>query len=59
MRRIMDAVELPDRMAEDLVRYIRQNQGALPKRRREGEFHKLRDDEVVLIEGIVRDAFEG
>jgi len=59
MRRIMDAVELPDRMAEDLVRHIRQNHGTLSKRRREGEFNKLRDDEVVLIEGIVRDAFEG
>jgi len=57
MRRIMDAVELPDRMAENLVRYIRQNQGTLSKRRREGEFHKLRDDEVALIEGIVHDAF--
>jgi hypothetical protein len=59
MRRIMDAVEMPDRLAEDLVLYIRQNNGTRSKRRREGEFAKLRDDEVALIEAIVRDAFEG
>jgi hypothetical protein len=29
------------------------------KRRRQGEFKQLRDDEVARIEGIVRDAFEG
>jgi len=59
MRRIMDAVEMPDRLAEDLVRFIRQNNGTLSKKRRQGEFNKLRDDEVVLIEGIVREAFDG
>lgn len=59
IRRIMDAVEMPDRMAENLVMYIRQNKGVLSKKRREGEFHQLRDDEAALIEGIVRDAFEG
>ena len=59
IRRIMDAVEMPDRVAGNLVMVIRQNQGTLSRKRREGEFNKLRDDEVVLIEGIVRDAFEG
>lgn len=59
IRRIMDAVEMPDRMAENLVMFIRQNMGALPKKRREGEFNKLRDDEVTLIEDIVNDAFDG
>ena len=39
--------------------FIRQNEGALPKKRREREFSKLKDDEVALIERIVRDAFEG
>ncbi len=57
IRRIMNAVEMPDRLAENLVIYIRQNNGALSKRRREGEFKDLGDDEVALIEGIVRDAF--
>jgi hypothetical protein len=39
--------------------FIRQNDGRLSNKRREGEFRQLRDDEVTLIEGIVGDAFEG
>jgi len=58
-RRIMDAVEMPDRVAENLVMFIRQNNGTLSKKRREGEFKKLREEEVTLIEGIVHEAFEG
>jgi len=58
LRRIMDAVEMPDRMAENLVLYIRQNAGKLSKKRRQGEFKKLRNDEVMLIEGIVADVFK-
>jgi hypothetical protein len=50
---------MPDRLAENLIMFIRQNGGSLSKRRREGEFSKLRDDEVALIERIVNDAFEG
>jgi hypothetical protein len=57
LRRIMDAVEMPDQVAGNLIFYIRRNKGTLPKGRREGEFQKLRDDEVTLIEGIVRDVF--
>ena len=59
MRRIMDTVEMPDRMAENRVMFIRQNKGTLAKRRRTEEFQKLRDDEVASLEAIVRDAFEG
>ena len=59
IRRIMDAVEMPDRVAENLVLFIRQNGGTLSKKRREGEFNKLGDQEVTLIEGIVNDAFVG
>jgi hypothetical protein len=59
VRRIMDAVEMPDRVAENLVLFIRQNSGTLSKKRRDGEFQKLRDDEVTLIEGMVNDAFSG
>ena len=57
IRRIMDAVEMPDRMAEDLVMHIRQNKGTLSKRRRSGEFRRLRAGEVALIEGIVHEVF--
>ena len=59
IRRIMDAVEMPDRVAENLVMFIRQNNGILSKNRREGEFKKLRDEEVTLIEGVVNDEFAG
>jgi hypothetical protein len=59
IRRIMDAVEMPDRVAGNLIMFIRQNNGTLSKKRREGEFNKLRDDEVTLIEGLVTDAFAG
>jgi hypothetical protein len=59
IRRIRDAVDMPERIAEDLVMFIRQNEGRLPRKRREGEFNKLRDDEVALLEGIVGEAFEG
>jgi hypothetical protein len=59
LHRIMDTVEMPDRMAENLLMFIRQNKGALSKKRRLEEFSKLRDDEVASIERIVRDAFEG
>jgi hypothetical protein len=59
IQRIMEAVEMPDRLAENLVMFIRQNKGKLSKNRREGEFSKLRDEEVQAIERIVADAFEG
>ncbi len=58
IRRIMNVAEMPDRLADDLVRYIRQNNGKLSKKRRQGQFRQLRDDEVISIERIVRDAFE-
>jgi hypothetical protein len=57
IRRIMDTVEMPDRMAENLMMFIRQNQGTLSKSRRTDEYQKLSDDEVALLEGIVRDVF--
>jgi hypothetical protein len=59
MERIMNAVEMPDRVAENLILSIRQNQGTLSKKRREGEFKKLRDQEVTLLESFVEEAFAG
>jgi hypothetical protein len=58
LRRVMDTVEMPDRLAENLIMFIRQNDGGFSRRRREGEFAKLRDDEVRTLEAIVREAFE-
>ena len=57
--RIMETVEMPDRIAENLAMFIRQNNGTLSRNRREGEFKQLTDDEVQRIERIVADAFEG
>jgi len=59
IHRVMNAVEMPDQLAENLVMFIRQNKGTLSKKRRADEYEKLRDDEVALLEGIVRDAFTG
>ena len=54
----MYLVEMPDRMTENLVRFIRINEGKLGRKRREGEFERLTNDQVVSIEAIVREAFE-
>jgi hypothetical protein len=59
IRRIMDAVEMPDRVAANFVLFVRQNNGKLAKTRREAEFAALSDEEVMHLETIVRDAFEG
>jgi len=54
IRRIMDIVEMPGRIAEDLVHHIRENKGTPSKERRKGEFKKLREDEVVARVPAVR-----
>ena len=59
LQRIMEAVDMPDRIAENLVMFIRQTNGELSKNRREGEFKQLTDEEVRRIQQIVADAFEG
>lgn len=59
MRRVMDSVEMPDRLAENLIMFIRQNKGTLSKKRRENEFKQLTDEEVASLETIVQEAFEG
>jgi Fic/DOC family protein len=59
VRRIMDVVEMPDRLVQNLVMFIRQNKGTLPKKRRQKEFAALKDEEVATLEKIVRDEFEG
>jgi hypothetical protein len=59
LQRIMETVEMPDRQAENLVLFIRQNEGRLSRNRREAGFAQLTDEEVARIERIVTDAFEG
>jgi hypothetical protein len=59
MRRIMDTVELPDRVAQDLIMFVRHNAGTLPNRRRRNEFASLSDGEISALERIVHNAFDG
>lgn len=56
-RRIMEIVDMPDRLAQDLIMFVAQNGGTLPKRRREKEFAALTDKEVKDLEAIYRDVF--
>ncbi len=56
-RRIMETVEMPDRLVQDLIMFIRQNDGKLPKRRRAKEFAALTDEEVAQIETICEAVF--
>ena len=58
MRQIMDRVEMPDRLAQDFIMFVRQNGGQLSKARRTGVFAELTDTEVASLEDAVRDAFE-
>lgn len=59
LRQIMDYVEMPDKIAQDLMLHIRKNEGKLPVKRRKNEFAKLTDDEVAGMEKIINSAFEG
>ncbi len=59
MTRIMEIVDMPDRLAQNLILFIRQNDGSLSKRKHEEYFPVLTDDEVQKLENIVQDVFEG
>ena len=56
-RRIMELVEMPDQLARDLIMFIHQNDGTIPKRRRKNEFAALTDEEAKNIEAIYRQVF--
>ncbi len=59
MQQVLDVVEMPNRMAEDLIMFMRQNQWNLSNKRRRDEFAKLTDSEVRTLETIVKEAFDG
>ncbi len=59
MSRIMEMIEMPDQLAQNLILFIHQNEGTLSKRKREKDFSALTDDEVHGLEKIIQDAFEG
>ena len=59
MARIMEMIDMPDRLAQNLILFIRQNDGKLSKRKREKDFSALTVEEVQGLENIVQEAFEG
>jgi hypothetical protein len=56
-RELGNVIDMPDRVADLLFRFLRQNDGALSKRGREREFAELTDEEVARIEAIYAEAF--
>ena len=48
---------MPDRLADLLFRFLRQNDGRLSRRGRENEFAVLTDEEVERVEAAYREAF--
>ena len=57
-RSIMEYIEMPNKLAQDLIMFVRQNGGVIPKKRREKEFSVLTEEEVVCIEKIIMDAYK-
>lgn len=48
---------MPDRLAQNLIMFMRQNDGALPGKRRANELAALTDDEVQRIEAVYGEVF--
>jgi hypothetical protein len=57
VRAIMEIVEMPDDSAARLIFLVRQNNGKLGKKRREGEWKKLTSLELTAIEEVVNSTF--
>ena len=51
-------VDMPDRLCDLLLRFLRQNNGTLSRRARTKEFAALTQDEIGRIEALYREAFE-
>ncbi len=57
---VMNEVEMPNNMADYFILFMQLNGWKFPKKRRQqGEFAKLTDDEIVRLETIVQKAFDG
>lgn len=59
VRNVMNLVEMPNLMAEQFVLFVHRNGGKLPNKRRKKEFAALKESELLELEEIVRDSFEG
>lgn len=55
MKAVTEIVDMPDRRASLLVRFILQNRGELSKKKRESEFPELTDDEITRIGAAIRE----
>ena len=58
-REVANVIDMPDRTADLLFRFLHQNSGTLSKRGREQEFAKLTSSEVSQIEAAYADSFAG
>ena len=56
-RRLQAIVDMPDRTADLLFRFLRQNDGRLSRRAREREFAALTDEETARIERLCAEIF--
>ena len=59
MKKITNAIDIPERMAEDIIMFVRRNRGSFPGKRRRGEFAKLTESEITMLENIVAEEFSG
>ncbi len=59
VKQIINAFEMPERTAEDVVMLIRRNGGVFPKKHRKKELAKLTESEVATLEAIVAEGFSG
>ncbi|MEX0901372.1 MAG: Fic family protein [Pseudohongiellaceae bacterium] len=59
MAGIKEFIDMPDRLAQNLILFVRQYEGTLSNRKREKEFASLTEDEVLRVESLVREAFDG
>ncbi|MEQ1922437.1 MAG: hypothetical protein ABL952_08000 [Pyrinomonadaceae bacterium] len=55
---VMNIVDMPDRRASLLIRFILQNRGTLSKNKRGKEFPELTNEEVLSIESAIREISE-
>lgn len=58
LENIMNTIEMPDQLAKQFILFARQNEGKISRKRREKEFAKLTDQEIVELESIVAEAFD-
>lgn len=59
MHAITNTVAMPNRLADNFIMFMQQNNWNLAKKRRQNEFRELTDTEIETLQEIVREAFEG